>query len=154
MGRLARRVLGGLTSEDAANAVSLMRELNATGATAFLQVKRNDLEGRFVNEQIASVLAGPWLIRRLQEKYADPNEWFARVGVTLPPFNESGTATTFLGGSHLGITRKAAHDELARNLIDYITKQAAARSAPENLTIPAANEARQRCSRRSHPAHR
>lgn len=134
--------LGVLSSDDAANAVSLMKELNDTDAVAFLQVKRNDLEGRFVNQEIASVLAGPWLIRRLQEKYATADEWFTHVGVALPPLNESGTAITFLGGSHLGATRKAARDQLAKDLIAYVTTQSAKATAPENLTIPAADDAR------------
>jgi hypothetical protein len=131
-----------LTAEDGVNAVSVMRELSATDVVAFLQVNRNDLEGRFVDEAIGSVLAGPWLIRRLQEKYNSRDEWYAHVGVALPPFNDSGTATTFLGGSQLGATRKAAQDKLATDLIEYITTQAAARTAPDNLTIPAADEAR------------
>jgi ABC-type glycerol-3-phosphate transport system substrate-binding protein len=131
-----------LTADDGVNAVAAMKELAATSSMAFLQVKRNDLEGRFVTEEIASVLAGPWLIRRLQEKYNNPSEWYLHVGVALPPFNEGGTPTTYLGGSHLGVTTKAAHDPLAIELIEYITAQAAARTAPDNLTIPAADGAR------------
>ena len=73
---------------------------------AMRPVTHQELEDRFVRGELASVLAGPWLLPRLRRMRSN---WAEDISVIMPPFQESGS-TTFLGGTLLGVTEAAVRD--------------------------------------------
>lgn len=87
------------------------------------RVTRDALEQEFLAQQLGSLIAGPWLIPRLQARLGPA--WDTHVGLALPPVSE-GDAVTFLGGSLLGLST-AAHEpqrlqEAQTTLATYLTQ--------------------------------
>lgn len=101
---------------------------------------RQQLERKFLDHELGSVISGPWLISQLQHHDAALS---ARVGIALPPFYES-TPVTFVGGSVLGITgREPALRTQSLELAKFLAAgPGSLPSATAAGLIPASREAR------------
>lgn len=74
----------------------------------------------FCDRQTAVLMSGPWVIRRIRQKY--PTEWYNRlVGIALPP------GGAFVGGSHLVIFQNAParHERMIFDLLARVTSKTA-----------------------------
>jgi transcriptional regulator with AAA-type ATPase domain len=112
-----------LPAEPSRDALRFLLDLRQKEAASFRQIHRTTLEQQFLDGTLASVVSGPWMFRRLA--LALGPAWYTRVGVALPPFNADGRQpVTYLGGLHLGLTARGEVDPMARQVVDYLTKDA------------------------------
>ena len=127
--------------DSAAAALLFIQRLVKQGLVTLPVVTRTDLEEDFLEARVGSVLAGPWLLPRLFERYGD--DWSDSVGVILPPFG-TGADITFLGGTLLGITPAVTTEgrsDDALMFIDSITRgRSAVRLAWASGRLPAARQ--------------
>lgn len=107
--------------------------LAAERLIALPPAERRQVEQDFLEKRVGSIVAGPWLMARLRER--DVN-WESMVGVAVPPLGSRGTAVTFLGGLHLGLTPTGAMHPQGRPLLDFLTLKGAESFAATGALMP------------------
>lgn len=112
-----------------------LKALSDAGLVSFPRVLRGSLEDEFMEGKLASVLSGPWMIRRFRDELL--NDWSTKFGVALPPFNVGHQHVTFLGGQHLGLTSTGVARPEALALLKYLTLEGSNRLGREQVAIPA-----------------
>lgn len=102
---------------------------------------RQELEQKFVEHQLGSIISGPWLLSQLEKRQGGISG--DSLGITLPPFYEK-DPVTFLGGSLLGVTdRDPALSSRGLELAEYLSAgEGALPSALAAGLLPASREAR------------
>ena len=85
------------------DALEFLLRLRARGMATFPRITRIEVEDQFLEGRVSSMLAGPWMFRRLEDRLGE--DWLTRVGVQIPPLNVlDEEQVTYLGGVHLGLT--------------------------------------------------
>jgi transcriptional regulator with AAA-type ATPase domain/maltose-binding protein MalE len=140
-----------LPAEPSRDVLRFLLELRQRGAASFRQILRTPLEQQFLDGTLASLVSGPWMLRRLVQTLGP--KWYTRVGVALPPFNVKGRQpVTYLGGLHLGLTARGHADPIAQKVIDYLTKDAPLPNMDDMLAaVPASRRTLERLAQ-SFPA--
>lgn len=127
--------------EPALRGSKFIRDLHAEGLLSLPRESRDEIERRFTEHRLGSVISGPWLLWRLSERLGP--SWDKHVGVSLPPlFKTDVRPTTFLGGSVLSITASDSRNkELATSLASYLSGEAGLSYALAVGTLPAQKSA-------------
>lgn len=98
-------------------AITFLKTLATQGYAEFISVNQETLEDEFIEGKYATILAGPWLTKRLG------NNWQTHYGTALPPAGPKGSFP-FVGGSHLAISdlsKKRGTFQRAVNLVRHLT---------------------------------
>ncbi len=109
-----------LDSPDSLAGLKFLKDLSTLGCADFLAVNQETLEDAFLNGEFATILSGPWFIKRMGA------QWQHTVGAALPPAGPFGSFP-FVGGSHLAVSAsstKRGNFDRAIALVTYLTSPA------------------------------
>lgn len=108
-----------LPEAESGEVVKFLERLRSANLAGFWEMRRVQLEEKFLAHEVSSIVSGLWLLRRL----ASVKGGYEAVGFVLPPFNVEGVPqVTYLGGVHLGLTRAGIDDQFARKLLVHLTQ--------------------------------
>jgi ABC-type glycerol-3-phosphate transport system substrate-binding protein len=104
--------------EPALRGAEFIRNLAKERLIVLPRESRQDLELKFANHELGSVISGPWLAQQLHARGLLSAE---SIGIALPPLYER-IPVTFVGGSFLGLTgRSPAETASALALAEFLS---------------------------------